>query len=115
MKTKKLVFCGIGQYNKAIQQIFKSVCIFNDYLTGGWFDASEKIFVTEKAIICHLNSFSRFLIKMLLKREKEFLVADNYSFQISSESENPDGFTHFENSNVFIVPQNMQFIPFNNF
>lgn len=115
MKTEKLVFCGIGQYNKAIQGIFKSICIFNDYLTGGWLDTSEKIFVTEKAIICRLNSFSHFLIKALLRREKEFLIAENYTFQISSENENPEGFTHFENSNVFIVPQNMQFIPFNKF
>lgn len=113
--NSKLVFCGLGQYNILIQGIFKTLCIFNQFLIGGWFDIQEGIFIREKSVICRLNKFNHFLIKSLLRKEKEFLISTGYTFVQSSEENNKDGFTHFQNSNTFIIPENLSFVKYNEF
>ena len=111
--NENLIFVGLGQYAKSIQVFFAAIGIFKESLIGGWFDAETQVFIQEKCAVLRLNKFNRFLVKLFLKREKEFLLTSGFTFAEGNIQDFKDGFTKFENNNTFIIPNSLNFIKYN--
>ena len=113
--NEKLVFVGLGQYAKSIQVFFAALGIFKESLIGGWFDSEAQVFIQEKCAVLRLNKFNRFLVKLFLKREKEFLLTSGFTFAEGNIQDFKDGFTKFKDNNTFIIPNSLNFIKYNDF
>ena len=107
--NNQVLFCGLGQYSKRVQTIFQKRSTLPN-LTGGWYDNEEKRLIVESAAIIKASRFNRLLCKLLLRKEKCFLLSNGYRFEKSTCTKHLDGFTKFAENNTFIIPNTLNFV-----